>query len=68
MARTADIARELGRAQNSLSQAREYLLENGIVYSPRRGQLIFLVPYLADYLLRDKPEEETPSMAELWKM
>lgn len=53
VARTGDIAKALGKEQNRLSFIRENLLNNGIVIAPERGKLMFMIPYLADYLLDD---------------
>lgn len=53
MAFTGDIAKALGKEQNRLSVVRRNLLDNGIVVAPERGKLMFMIPYLADYLLRD---------------
>lgn len=56
VAYSSDVARVLGKDTKQTSPARARLLRNGIVLAPRRGQLMFAVPYLADYVL-DMPEE-----------
>ena len=53
IARTGDIAKALGRKQGQTSAAREYLISNGIVIAPRQGELMFAIPYLADFLTRN---------------
>ncbi len=47
---TAAVARELGRAPQSLSPARDGLLKKGLVYSAQRGQIAFTVPHFGRYL------------------
>lgn len=41
----------LGKRGPAIQPYRKRLLEAGILESPRRGELVFSVPYLADYLL-----------------
>lgn len=69
VARTGDIAKALGKEPNRLSFVRESLLNNGIVIAPERGKLMFMIPYLADYLLDDvRLLPESVESAIEWRM
>lgn len=46
------LQQELGDDGPSIQPYRKRLLEAGVIEAPRRGELIFAVPYLADYLLK----------------
>jgi hypothetical protein len=48
---TAQVAKSLGRAPQSLSPARDGLLKKGLVYSGQRGRIAFTVPHFGRYLL-----------------
>lgn len=50
--KVSDIQSRLGVSQGSVQSYRRRLLDSGVVYSPRRGELGFVVPMLADYLRR----------------
>ncbi len=54
LASTADIARIMGINQNKNSKTRAFLINNGIIASPERGKLMFCIPYLADYVKRER--------------
>lgn len=58
IARSSDVARVLGKDVKQASPARARLLRSGTVLAPRRGQLMFAVPYLASYVL-EMPEESS---------
>lgn len=49
---TARLQAELGRKGPSIQPYRKRLLEAGVIESPRRGELVFAVPYLSEYLQR----------------
>jgi hypothetical protein len=69
LASVADIAAELNRSVGSVSSVRAGLVNNGIIISPKRGKLAFMIPYLADFI-QHQPEA-TPSIAQTvtaWKM
>lgn len=51
-AETGAIAQKMGKSQKQLSTVRANLVDNGIVGAPGRGKLAFIIPYLADYILR----------------
>lgn len=41
----------LGEKGPAIQPYRKRLLEAGIIEAPRRGEIVFAVPYLAEYLL-----------------
>lgn len=51
---TAELQAALGENGPAIQPYRKRLIEAGIIEAPRRGQLVFAVPYLADYLLDEK--------------
>ena len=50
--RVKDLEERLGVSQGHVQSYRKRLLEAGVVSSPRRGELAFVVPRLAEYLRR----------------
>lgn len=54
LASTSEIARSLGVPQNKLSKARASLIDHGIIAAPERGKVMFCIPYLADYVKKEK--------------
>ena len=54
LAATSDIARKLGVSQNRLSKVRAHLIDNGVIAAPEHGKVMFCIPYLADYMKKDK--------------
>ena len=48
---TAKLQAELGRKGPAIQPYRKRLIEAGVIEAPRRGELVFAVPYLAEYLL-----------------
>jgi hypothetical protein len=56
--RSADIARASGaKDQRGVSVHRNSLINKGLIYSPRRGQLDYTVPLFAEYLRENHPLE-----------
>ena len=51
---TADISRALGVPQSRLTRTRAYLMNQGIIASPAHGKVMFCVPYLSDYVKKEK--------------
>jgi len=51
---TAKLQDALGKKGPSIQPYRKRLIEAGVIEAPRRGELVFAVPYLADYLLENK--------------
>ena len=47
---TAKLQAALGKKGPAIQPYRKRLLEAGVIESPRRGELVFAVPYLSDYL------------------
>ena len=53
LASSGDVARLMGKSSNQLSSTRAHLIDKGIVASPEHGKLMFCIPYLAAYLLKE---------------
>ena len=53
LASTSEVAQKLGVTQRHLSQARSRLMGNGIVAAPERGKVMFCIPYLADFVMKE---------------
>ena len=51
---TSRLQAAVGRKGPSLQTYRKRLIEGGVIESPRRGELVFAVPYLDEYLLKEK--------------
>lgn len=49
---TAKLQAELGPQGPAIQPYRKRLIEAGVIESPRRGELVFAVPYLTEYLLK----------------
>lgn len=47
---TAELQAALGEKGPAIQPYRKRLIEAGVIEAPRRGELVFAVPYLADYL------------------
>lgn len=63
---TREVADRLGKSQQSTSPARDGLVKEGIVVSTGYGKLMFNMPYLQSYLLKDRPEEDEARLARAW--
>lgn len=50
---TAQLQEALGENGPAIQPYRKRLIEAGVIEAPRRGELVFAVPYLADYLAKD---------------
>ncbi len=55
---TAKLQSALGKKGPAIQPYRKRLLDAGVIESPRRGELVFAVPYLAEYLLENGNKEE----------
>ncbi len=51
---TAELQAELGKNGPAIQPYRKRLIEAGVIEAPRRGELVFAVPYLKDYLLNNE--------------
>lgn len=51
---TAKLQMVLGKNGPAIQPYRKRLIEAGVIEAPRRGELVFAVPYLAEYLLEQK--------------
>ena len=52
----AKLQAALGEKGPAIQPYRKHLLDAGVIEAPRRGELVFAVPYLADYLLKQDDE------------
>ena len=52
---TAKLQEMLGEKGPAIQPYRKRLIEAGVIEAPRRGELVFAVPYLSDYLAPRKP-------------
>ena len=50
---TAKLQELLGENGPAIQPYRKRLIDAGVIEAPRRGELVFAVPYLADYLLKE---------------
>ena len=50
-------------AQNKLSKVRASLIDNGIIAAPEHGKVMFCIPYLADYVKKDKVSSNAVEVA-----
>lgn len=50
ISRISEVGKRLGKKNSFLQPYRARLMDAGIIESPRTGELVFAVPYLADYL------------------
>jgi hypothetical protein len=54
--RSAEVASAYGaKDQRGVSIHRDGLIQKGLIWAPRRGQLDFTVPLFADYLRENHP-------------
>lgn len=51
---TAKLQATLGKKGPAIQPYRKRLLDAGVIEAPRRGELVFAVPYLAEYLRNNK--------------
>lgn len=66
IAKTKDIAIALGKTQGQAGKARHELLKKGIVVAIARGELMFNIPYLREFVLKDAPQNPEPILAQEW--
>lgn len=52
-ATTNELQAKLGKKGPAIQPYRKRLIEAGVIESPRRGELVFAVPYLAEYLQKN---------------
>ena len=48
--KVSDVEKNTGIAHGTIQTYRKRLMDAGILYSPRRGELAFILPQLAEYL------------------
>lgn len=54
--RSGEVARRLGKDQQSLGPVRAQLIAKGLIYAPEHGRVAFTVPGMADYIGRQHGE------------
>ena len=52
-ASTAQLHEAIGEGGPAIQPYRKRLIDAGVIEAPRRGELVFAVPYLSDYLRKD---------------
>lgn len=67
VATSADIAKALGKTTQQASPTRQKLLREGIIVSISRGKMMFNIPYLREYLLKEEQPNPEPILAQEWK-
>lgn len=68
IAKTADIAKHLGKSLQQVSPIRQRLLNEGNIVAVGRGKLMFNIPYLQEYLLSREPQDTRESaLAREWR-
>lgn len=50
----ADVAQRMGVKSDYAQKYRRRLIDAGVIEAPRRGEVSFAVPYLADYLRTER--------------
>ncbi len=66
VAQTGDVAKEMGKTHSQVAVYRKELLSNGIILAPVRGAVRFNIPYLRDYLCKERPADENARLVEAW--
>ena len=49
-----DIASRMGVTQDYAQKYRRRLIDSGVITSPRRGEVSFAIPFLADFLRKEE--------------
>lgn len=58
LAKTGEITKALGKTSQQLSRVRQHLIDNGIIFAVRHGEVMFGIPYVDDYLLNRTREDD----------
>ena len=53
VSRVADLQERLGVSQGHVQSYRRRLIDAGVIYSPARGELAFIVPRLGAFIKRE---------------
>ncbi len=67
-AKTADIAQELGKTPQQASRVRQSLLKCGIIIATGRGKVMFNVPYLREYIVKDPTPDANANLVRQWRL
>ena len=57
---SGEVAATLG-GHRAVSVVREQLIDDGLIYSPERGQVAFTVPGFADFIRRTQATQPSPA-------
>lgn len=63
LAATSNIAAMLNKSQKSLSRTRADLIKNGIIAAPEQGKVMFCIPYLSAYVLKEETSSNVVDIA-----
>ena len=55
VSKVSDIIKRMGATDSSFQPYRARLIDAGVVEAPRRGELVFAVPFLGEYLASQRP-------------
>ena len=65
-AQTGIVAKELGKTPNKLSHYRDQLIRNGIILATAHGKVRFGIPFLRQYMTKERPQSENAQLAAEW--
>ena len=66
VAKTSDIARTWGKTLQQASRPRGNLIKNGVIISVGRGEVMFNIPYLRDYVLKEPLQSANVALVRQW--
>ncbi len=66
VAKTADVAKALGKEPRQVAPYRQSLLNDGIILAVKRGFIRFNVPYLRSYIQKPPDKDENVRLVEEW--
>lgn len=67
-ATSSAVAEGLGKSLKQASPVRDKLLKSGLIVAAGKGQLMFAIPYLADYLMEDRPADSEVDRLRAWQV
>ena len=67
-ASTGDVAKRLGQKPNRLSYHRDQLIRNGIILATERGRARFGIPFLRQYMAKERPQSENARLIAEWRV
>lgn len=66
IARTGDVAKQLGKTHQQLASVRQALIDEGVIVPYDYGRVRFAVPYLRAYLAKPDPNLESLALLDEW--